>query len=174
MPGRIGTRHPLITPFQAFQTRDGYLVIAGVRDWQLFCARIGLSDLVNDERFLDNPSRTRHHGELEPILQAVFAQRTTEQWIEELREICMVERMNTIPDVARDPHVNSRAMFVDIPHPSGAGSIRVTNSPVKLSRTPTAVSRPPSQPGGDTGEILGSLGYSEARIAELIASGVVG
>jgi CoA:oxalate CoA-transferase len=66
VPQRIGTRHPLITPFQAFETSNGYLVIAGVRDWQLFCARLGRPDLVNDERFLDNPSRTRHHAALEP------------------------------------------------------------------------------------------------------------
>ena len=40
-PGRLGTRHPLITPFQAFPTADGYVVIAGVKDWTLFCALLG-------------------------------------------------------------------------------------------------------------------------------------
>jgi formyl-CoA transferase len=86
----------------------------------------------------------------------------------------MVERMNTIPDVAVDPHLNYRGMFVDIPHPTGSKPIRVTNSPIKLSRTPANATRPPSDPGGDTAAILGSLGYSEARIAELHASGVIG
>ncbi len=174
VPQRIGTRHPLITPFQAFPTSDGYIVIAGVRDWQLFCTTIGRDDLLLDGRFQDNPSRTRHHDALEPILWATFVQRSTREWIEALRDVCMVERLNTIPDVAADEHVNFRGMFVDVPHPRGAAPIRVTNSPIRLSRTPASVTRPPSDPGGDTVEVLRSLGYDDERIASLVRAGVVG
>src|SRR4029079_3862240 len=48
VPGRIGTRHPLITPFQAFPTSDGYVVIAGVKDWTLFCALLDRDALATD------------------------------------------------------------------------------------------------------------------------------
>ena len=56
-PGRIGTRHPSATPFQAFPTADGWMVLAlawGVESqWELFCAELGLTQLVGDERFRD-------------------------------------------------------------------------------------------------------------------------
>jgi hypothetical protein len=119
-------------------------------------------------------SRTHHHAELEPILQAEFVKRTTEEWCTELRDVCMVERMNTIPDAALDPQLEFRGMFVEIPHPTTTGSIRVTNSPIKFSRTPAGASRPPPHPGGDTAEILAVLGYSNEHIAQLVVSGVVG
>src|SRR5207247_9739267 len=72
VPKPIGTRHPLATPFQAFPTKDGWIVVAlswGVENqWELFCATIGRPDLIGDPRF-DTPGlRTKHHAELEPVL----------------------------------------------------------------------------------------------------------
>ena len=62
----------MVTPFQAFPTLDGWMVIAGVKDWQLFCTKIGRDDLLHDERFQTNPDRTDHHADLEPILYEAF------------------------------------------------------------------------------------------------------
>ena len=71
-PGPLGTRHPSATPFQAFPTADGWMVVAlswGVENqWELFCAELGLPQLVGDERFETSFKRTEHHAELEPML----------------------------------------------------------------------------------------------------------
>jgi CoA:oxalate CoA-transferase len=173
VPGRIGTRHPLVTPFQAFPTSDGYVMVAGTKDWQLFCARLGLDSLVTDPRFSDNSLRTKNHAELEPILYQAFQQQSTEHWLRELADICLVAPLNTIDAMARDPQVLAREMFVDLPAWNGQ-TFRVVNSPIKLSRTPVAVQQGADAPGGHTVSILRSvLGMTESEIAALAAEGAI-
>jgi len=173
VPGPIGTRHPLTTPFQAFATTDGHFVIAGVKDWALFCAMIGHDELILDERFKTNRLRTQNHAALEPILIEVFKTQPTAHWLELLAPICLVGPVNTIAQVVADPQVQARAMVVDLPTWNGA-SLKVSGSPVKLSRTPGGPVTGADAPGGHTAAILRErLGYSAARLAELAAKGVI-
>ena len=173
VPGPIGTRHPLTTPFQAFATTDGHFVIAGVKDWALFCAMIGHDELILDERFKTNRLRTQNHAALEPILIEVFKTQPTAHWLELLAPICLVGPVNTIDQVVADPQVQARAMVVELPTWNGA-SLKVSGSPVKLSRTPGGPVTGADAPGGHTAAILRErLGYSAARLAELAAKGVI-
>jgi CoA:oxalate CoA-transferase len=160
-PKPIGTRHPLATPFQAFPTTDGWIVIAlswGVpNQWELFCATIGLTDLIDDPRF-DTPGlRTRHHGELEPLLNEALRKRTTAEWLREFDAIGLpCGPLNDIPSAAEHPQVKAREMLVDVPHPSGV-SLRIADTPVRLSRTPGGITGPPPAIGEHTDEALASL-----------------
>jgi CoA:oxalate CoA-transferase len=173
VPQRIGSRHPLNMPFQAFPTADGHIVLAGVRDWTLFCGLIERDDLGADQRFGTVASRLQHHSILEPMLNETFAKKTTAEWLDLLSPHFLIAPLNTIDQMAADPQVNAREMFVDLPTWKG-GRLRVVNSPVKLSRTPVEVTRGADSPGGHTRAILGdALGMDEARIDELFAAGVV-
>ncbi|OAI40336.1 hypothetical protein AYO38_06035 [bacterium SCGC AG-212-C10] len=174
VPGRIGTRHPLVTPFQVFQTADGALVIAGVKDWTLFCALIARDELATDARFANNTLRTANHALLEPLLNEAFLAKTTADWIAELEQICLIAPLNTIDAMAADPQVNARGMFVELPASNGK-SYKVSASPVKYSRTPVEITAGADAPGASTGRILGTyLGLSAAEIQQLMADGVVG
>jgi CoA:oxalate CoA-transferase len=177
-PKAIGTRHPLTTPFQAFPTSDGWVVLAlswGVpNQWELFCASIGRLELIDDPRF-DSPAlRTEHHAELEPLLNESLARRTTAEWLREFEAIGMpCGPLNDIPQAAEQPQVKAREMLVDVAHPSGF-SLRVANSPLKLSRTPARIQGPPPALGEHTDEVLTSLlGLTAAEIAALREAGVV-
>jgi CoA:oxalate CoA-transferase len=174
VPGPIGTRHPLVTPFQAFATLDGHLVIAGVKDWELFCAKIDRDDLITDDRFQTNADRTQNHGQLEPLLIEVFATRTTNAWIDELSAICLIGPVNTIPDLVQDPQIVSREMVVELPHPlHPAASLSVSNSPVKLSRTPVHAQGAAPRAGQHSLAILRQmLDLSEAEVHALVDDGV--
>ena len=174
VPQRIGTRHPLITPFQAFPTADGYIVVAGVKDWTLFCALIEEDALAQDERFADNALRTKNHAQLEPLLNAAFTRRTTADWIEILAPACLVGPLHTIADVTQYEQPLARNMFADIPAPDGT-PLKVSNSPLKYSRTPVSVETGADLPGGHTTKILReALGLDDNEIARLIEAKVIG
>ncbi len=142
VPKPIGTRHPLATPFQAFPTKDGWIVVAlswGVENqWELFCATIGRQELIDDPRF-DTPGlRTRHHAELEPVLNEALREKTTGEWLREFDAIGLpCGPLNDIPHAAKQPQVKAREMLVDVEHRDGF-SLKIANTPVKLGRTPAA------------------------------------
>jgi CoA:oxalate CoA-transferase len=176
-PGPIGTRHPLTTPFQAFPTKDGWIVLAlswGVpNQWELLCATIGRADLIDDPRF-DTPAlRTEHHAELEPMLNEALRLRTTDEWLREFDAIGLpCGPLNDIPHAAEQPQIKARDMLVDVEHPAGF-SLKVANSPMRLGRTPAGIQGPPPALGEHTDEVLTSLlGLSDGEIADLRAAEV--
>ena len=178
LPKPIGSRHPLATPFQAFPTSDGWIVLAlswGVENqWELFCATIGRVDLIDDPRF-DTPAlRTEHHAELEPILNEAMRQKTTSEWLEEFDAIGLpCGPLNNIAQAAEQPQVVARRMLVEVEHPR-IGRLKLPDTPVKLSRTPGGIKGPSPALGQDTYEVLSSLlGLSAEEMAELAAAGVI-
>jgi CoA:oxalate CoA-transferase len=173
VPARIGSRHPLNMPFQAFPTADGHLVLAGVRDWPFFCGLLDRDDLATDERFATTALRLKHHAILEPMLNETFVTKPTAEWLDLLAPHFLIAPLNTIEQMAADPQVRAREMFVDLPTWKG-GTLRVVNSPVKLSRTPVQVTRGADRPGGHTRTILkDALGLEDTRINALFEAGVV-
>ncbi|MBI4498755.1 MAG: CoA transferase [Chloroflexi bacterium] len=177
VPGPIGTRHPLITPFQAFPTADGYIVVAGVRDWVHFCTVLGRDDLAFDERFQTNPLRTQHHAALEPELTTTFRTKTTQEWIALLESTgaALTGPVNTVDKLFADPHLKERGTIVELPLPGDReGMLKVSNHPVKYSRTPTQVDRPAPELGEHTERILREVaGLSDEAIAELERQGTI-
>jgi CoA:oxalate CoA-transferase len=171
---RMGTSHQLAVPFQAFTTQDGYIVISRVRDWTLLCALLDRDELATDPRFATGRSRLEHHAILEPMLNDAFAQKTTDEWLAILGETFLVAPLNTIDRMARDPQLQARDAFVDLPSWKDR-SFKVVNSPIKLSRTPARVTRGADRPGGHTRAILREqLGLDDAEIEALVAEEVVG
>jgi CoA:oxalate CoA-transferase len=171
---RAGLRHPLSTPHQALPAQDGWVVVAGVKDsnWQLFLGKIGLDHLVADERFARNADRTRHYEELEPLLFEAMRRRTVQEWLDELGDHFLVGPLNTVADVVKDPQVLHREMIVELPTWTGE-TLKVANTPVKLSRTPGGARRGAPKPGEHTLEVLAAMGYTDAELAEMVARGIL-
>ena len=171
---RAGLRHPLSTPHQAFPASDGWVVVAGVKDhnWPLFCGLIGADELAVDERFAENAARTAQYEILEPLLFEAFRRKTVQEWLEILGGEFLVGPLNTIADTAQDPQVLAREMIVELPTWTG-GSLRVSNSPVKLSRTPGGARRGAARPGEHSMEVLAAAGFTEQEIQEFVARGVL-
>jgi CoA:oxalate CoA-transferase len=170
VPQRIGTRHPVNTPFQALPTKDGYMVVAAARQdwWEKFCQRLKREDLITDERFKTNLLRTKNHKALEEIITAVTRTRTTAEWVAEMVEADIAcGPVNTVPELARDPHMVAREMITQVMH-SKAGPLRVVNSPIKLSRTPVKLEKASPELGEHTEEVfMNLLGFSKEELAKL-------
>ncbi len=171
---RMGTSHQLSVPFQAFTTKDGHIVISQVRDWALLCALLEVDDLALDERFSTNSLRLKNQQVLEPLLDAAFAKKTTQEWLDMMSDHFLVAPMNTIDSMAADPQLNERGMFVELPSFTGR-NFKVVNSPLKYSRTKVEVKRGADRSGGHTRSILQeTLGMDDAAIDALYGEGVVG
>jgi CoA:oxalate CoA-transferase len=178
VPKPLGTRHPAATPFQAFPTKDGYLVLAlswGVENqWELYCATIGRHDLIDDPRF-DSPAlRTEHHDELEPLLIEAMRRKTTAEWLRDFDAIGLpCGPLNNIPQAAEQPQVKARGMLVEVEHPV-IGKLPLPDTPVKLSRTPGGIRGASPALGEHTDEVLRELlALSDDEIADLRRSGIV-
>ena len=176
VPQPLGARHPAITPFEAFESADGHVIIAIGNDglWAKFCEHVNHPDLITDERFRTNALRTANHAELFPILAELMRQHTTSQWMQGLDAIGVpCGPINTIDKVVNHPQVLAREMIATIEH-EVTGSVGVPGLPIKLSKTPGQVETPAPTLGEHTAEILTDLlGMETAEIERLKRDGVV-
>lgn len=175
IPCALGTRHPVVTPFQVFPTKDGYVAITVMgAQWPLFCAAIDRIAIMDDPRFETGWLRTQNYRELEPILTEAIKTRTTQEWITELENAGIpCGPVNTIGQVASDPQVAARGMFIELHHPK-AGNFKVVNTPFKFSETPCRVTPTFPDLGEHTEEVLSHLlGMTQADIDKLKGLGVL-
>jgi crotonobetainyl-CoA:carnitine CoA-transferase CaiB-like acyl-CoA transferase len=170
VPRRIGSRHPLVTPFQAFQTADEALVVCCDTEpqWQAMCRVIGRADLIAEERFGHNNTRTANHAALEPILAAEFVKRGRDDWLALLQAADVpCGPVNTIADIAGDPQIAARGMIAEV------GGGRYARQPIRGASTAGTVERPAPALGEHTREILAGLGYPAAQIDDMAARHVI-
>jgi formyl-CoA transferase len=175
-PMRWGNAHPNIVPYQAFQTSDGWIIVAVGNDTQFrkFVEAGGRPELARDPRFATNPERVRHRDTLVPIVAEMVGTRGKHEWIECLEAAGVpCGPINDLGEVFENEQIRARGMRIDVPHPSGATAALVRN-PIRMSATPPQVRSAPPMLGEHTDAVLREvLGYDEASIAELRAREVI-
>jgi crotonobetainyl-CoA:carnitine CoA-transferase CaiB-like acyl-CoA transferase len=175
VPKRWGNAHPNLTPYQAFATKDGNIILAVGNDAQFrrFCDLAGLA-VGQDPRFVDNRARLAHRDALVALVAGVMRSRTTAEWIAALEaEGIPCGPINTLEQVFHDPQVVERGLRFDLPHPV-AGSVPQVANPIRFSRTPISYGLAPPILGQHTQEVLGQLlGLDPAAVASLKDRGVV-
>jgi len=168
-PGPQGTEHMSVVPYQSFQTKDGYLVVAAFTEkfWQGLCRALELPHLIDDPRFAKNDARRVNKLQLEPILAAAFRTRTTDEWQKRLdAEGVPWGPINKIDRVVSDPQIRARRMIIELDHPT-IGKLPMLGNPVKVQGMDDPHIPPPLR-GQHTAQILSELlGYSAEQIAEL-------
>jgi crotonobetainyl-CoA:carnitine CoA-transferase CaiB-like acyl-CoA transferase len=169
-PARLGSRHPLIAPFQAFPTRDEPIVICVDTEaqWRRFCHVIGRPDLTEYPQFVDGNSRARYHAKLEPELIAAIANKTRAEWLAALDQAEIpAGPINDIAAVVADPQVAARGMI------RKAGNAMFVDQPIHFSSHPELPNEPAPGLGEHTQEILAEFGYSPDEIAAMKAQGAI-
>jgi crotonobetainyl-CoA:carnitine CoA-transferase CaiB-like acyl-CoA transferase len=176
VPGRQGTAHPNIVPYQVFACADGHLMLAVGNDSQFerFARLAGHPEWAADERFRQNCNRVAHRQVLIGAIKPVMAGRTVSEWLELLAtEGIPAAPINDLDAVFDDPQVRHRQMVQPIGHPWRAALPLVAN-PVRFSATPVEYRYAPPLLGADTRAVLSDcLGLDDEGIAALERDGVV-
>jgi CoA:oxalate CoA-transferase len=155
-PGPLGSRHPSITPFQAFRCADRPIVIAAGNDalWASCCRALGLDALIADPRFHSNESRTVHAEALADAVEARLLTAPAATWLGVLGAAAIpAGPLNTVGEALAMPQVAARNMLVETATPEGR-PLKVAGNPVKLSaHADPAVRAPAPQLDADRAHI---------------------
>ncbi|MDH3380606.1 MAG: CoA transferase, partial [Gammaproteobacteria bacterium] len=179
-PQALGSAHPTIYPYNAFETADGYIVVAPFTNafWRKFCATIGRPDLAENPRFKSFKERLAAREELGGILEQIMKSETTARWCEKL-DIGDVPNspVASIKEAIEMEQTVSRGMVAEFDHPV-CGKLKTLGTPFHLTfpdgsryASPYA---PPPVVGQHTASILENLlGYDAEQIRELADEMVV-
>jgi CoA:oxalate CoA-transferase len=176
-PSPLGTRHPTITPFQAFRAADDWFVLAVGNDalWKTFCDAVARPDLLADQRFTTNNSRTKYLDELIPVLDVLFARKAAKVWLDLLEAAGVpAAPVNSIDKVMEDRQLKARNMFLTVKD-EVAGEVTIPGNPIKMESLPETPDRPHAPAIGEhTDKILTEvLGLSGKAIKALRDEGAI-
>jgi crotonobetainyl-CoA:carnitine CoA-transferase CaiB-like acyl-CoA transferase len=169
-PQRLGNAHPNIVPYQAFQTKDGFIILAIGNDAQFnrFCELANAPELASDDRYQKNASRVKNRSSLIPLIIDMMRIQTTEWWLDHLNQKGIPSGpINSLDQVFADPQVQFRNMQLELDHPT-AGKVATVKNPINLSETPLEYDQSAPTLGQHTDEVLSQiLGISLANIESL-------
>jgi crotonobetainyl-CoA:carnitine CoA-transferase CaiB-like acyl-CoA transferase len=176
-PVRRGTAHPNIVPYQAFPTKDSWLMLAVGNDRQFasFCKAAGKPALAKDRRYATNAARVKNRIPLVSAIEKLCRRKTTKAWVGLLtRAGVPCGPINSIAEVFSEPQVKHRRLRFELPHALG-GKLPQVKNPVFFSRNTLVYSTPPPLLGEHTRPVLSAeLGLSHSEILSLIADGTIG
>lgn len=155
LPGKHGPFFAFLAPYGMFDARDRefYLGVDS-RSYPAFCAAIDRSDLVTDERFRTNVDRLKNRDALHAELMPVFQSKDAASWIELCTGLGIpTSLVNNLAEVLEQDQAEARGMIVR----AGIEDVRTAGIPLKLSRTPGSIRRPPPRLGEDTSHVLAGL-----------------
>jgi len=175
-PVALGNSHPNIVPYQDFPTSDGHMVIAVGNDGQFgrLCDVLGDGAIAADPRYASNRGRVENRDTLIPLLSALTARETTDQWVRRLETVGVpCGPINDLEGVFKDPQIVARGMQIALPHAAGGSAPGVAN-PLRLSETPVSYRSAPPVLGADTQAVLRDLvGIDDGHLGRLQREGIV-
>ncbi|BAB60328.1 L-carnitine dehydratase [Thermoplasma volcanium GSS1] len=171
-PVKLGSAHSSIAPYQAFRTKDGYIVItAGSQKiWENLCDAIEMPELKQDPRFMTNELRVKNRYELVPVIEQYLTRLSTSQAYSKLTKYGVpCSPVNTVSEALKSDQVNYRDMVVGV-FSDIYGKVKLINSPLKMSRTPGQIFSAPPVLGQHTIDVLKEFGFRSEEISNLIDS----
>ena len=135
IPEPMGSRHPSIAPFEAFKTKDSYIIIAAGND-KLFaklCDVLKIPDIANDKKFESNSLRCENMDLLKNIFEEKLKFKNTDEWIAEMEKLKIpCGPIFNIKQAVENPQIKERNMIVKSYHKI-IGEFNSAGNPIKMS-----------------------------------------
>ncbi len=174
IPKAMGSAHPLMAPYQAFKTKDGWINVGSANQglWEKLLVVLGAEKVLSEEKFSDPNRRLENLSELEELLTDFFGVEKTEVWIEKLEAAGIpAGPVLNIEEMSLDPQTIARRMVREV---SNHGeTFKVIGHPVKYSDYDTQIELSAPKLGEHTRDIMAELGYTEEKIKLLLEKGSV-
>ena len=135
IPKPMGSRHPSIAPFEAFKTKDSYIIIAAGNDklFEILCNALDLENLIKDENYKSNSLRSENMNELKKILEQKLINKTTNEWVKHFEDLKIpCGPIFNIKEAVENPQVGARNMIVKAYH-KVIGDFKLAGNPIKMS-----------------------------------------
>jgi CoA:oxalate CoA-transferase len=135
IPEPMGSRHPSITPFEAFKTKDSYIIIAAGNDklFKNLCNVLQIQEISTDERFSSNSSRSENVDQLKNIIEEKLSLKKTDEWIKEMEQLKIpCGPIFNIKQAVENPQVQERNMIISSFHKK-IGEFKSAGNPIKMS-----------------------------------------
>lgn len=164
-------------PYQAFETRDGWIVIDAhsQKHWRLLCEAVSRPQAADYPKYATLDARRQNKAELVGWLGDILKLRTTDEWSAVLvtAEIPSAP-INTLERALADASLIARKMIVEYEHSLG-GTLKSLGNPVHMSEMREQPYTSPPLLGEHSEIVLsGVLGYAQATIRKLVDDGIVG
>lgn len=175
VPQPQGSGTPMIAPYEAFPTREAWVMIAAASDaiFAKSCAALGLDALARDPRFASNPARVANRAALFDALAAVTRTLSTDDLLARLQRAGVPSApIQTIDQVAAEPQTEASGMLIAHKH-ARVPDYRAVGLPIRWDGERPGVSRVPPLLGEHSAEVLAELGYDDRTIKELAARHVI-
>jgi crotonobetainyl-CoA:carnitine CoA-transferase CaiB-like acyl-CoA transferase len=174
-PARMGTKDPVLAPYQTYETADGYLNVACLNPklWSTFCETIDRPDLLEDERFADNAARVEHLDALEREIEDTLGQRTTAEWMDLFVEAGVpAGPVQDVESALYNEQTEARGVMGTVR--DGDREVPTIRHPLNFDGLESGFRSPPPELGEDTRDVFRELGYSEAELERLADAGAFG
>ena len=175
VPGPMGNKHRLNAPYQLFETADKRYLAIGTPNDLLFGAFMNflkLGTYVTDPRFATYGNRKLNEDALLALIEPAVRSWNSVELETALKAVGVpCARVNDFEEVFADPQTVARKVVMEQEHPK-LGKFKAVRNPVLLDHGTPTVTRPAPLLGQHSAEILQEIGYSQARIAELVEAGV--
>jgi crotonobetainyl-CoA:carnitine CoA-transferase CaiB-like acyl-CoA transferase len=175
-PDLLGSAAPYSAPNEAFQTADGWLMLAAYNGnrWERLCDVIGLPELAGDPRFSSSPMRVTNRQEMRRALGTAFRTRPTQAWLDALLAAdILCAPVARYSDLARHPQLAASRMIASVEDPRH-GRVRSPGLPIDSFEANARPHRPAPALGEHSRELLEGLGIGTLEIEALLSAGVVG
>jgi crotonobetainyl-CoA:carnitine CoA-transferase CaiB-like acyl-CoA transferase len=157
VPARLGNAHPNIVPYGSFRASDRSFILAAGNDrlFERTCAAIGREDLPRDERFATNAARVRNRDALIPLLEAAFASRRADEWLEALAAAGVpCAPIRSVGEVFAS---DEGARTIQTVEDAERGPLRLVADPIRVDGERLPARRSPPRLGEHTDEVLAEL-----------------